>query len=61
MSEIKGQLLGVLLVIALFGTLAVAMKTVFSNQTKDIASNVNNIVDPTKPNNSQASYMSYLD
>ena len=59
MSEIKGQLLGVLLVIALFGTLAVAMKSVFSNQTKNIEGNVNNIVDTSKTSTSMPLYSYY--
>lgn len=48
MSEIKGQLLGVLLVIALFGTLAVAMKNVFSTQTQKINSEVTEILNVSK-------------
>ena len=40
MSEVKGQLLGVVLVIALFGILATSLKTVFKNQVSDINDNV---------------------
>ena len=44
MSEVKGQLLGVVLVIALFGILATSLKTVFKNQVSDINDNVAEIV-----------------
>ena len=45
MSEIKGQLLGGILVIALFGTLATAMTAVFKSQTTHIEENVERVVD----------------
>lgn len=44
MSEIKGQLLGIVLTIALFGLLAGAMVSVFSSQTAKIETDVAAVV-----------------
>lgn len=46
MSEIKGQLLGILLVIGIFGIVATALMGVFSNLTEKVSSEANSI--PTK-------------
>ncbi len=40
MSEIKGQLLGMLLVLVLFSTVAAAMYGMFSKSTKNISDRV---------------------
>ena len=44
MSEIKGQLLGIVLTIALFGLLAGAMVNVFNAQTSKIETDVAAVV-----------------
>lgn len=38
MSEIKGQLLGIILVIIVFGVVAGGLATVFSNMTNSVSS-----------------------
>jgi len=43
MSEIKGQLLGILLVLMLFGTMTVALTAIFSNMTGKIENEVSEI------------------
>lgn len=40
MSEIKGQLLGMLLVLVLFSTIAGAMYAIFNKSTKNISDRV---------------------
>lgn len=40
MSEIKGQLLGIILVIIVFGVVAVGISTVFQNLTNSVSSEV---------------------
>ena len=44
MSEIKGQLLGILLVIMVFGIVAAGLTTVFTNFTSSVSSEVNKAV-----------------
>ena len=38
MSEIKGQLLGIILVIIIFGAVATGMATIFTNMTSSVSS-----------------------
>lgn len=45
MSEIKGQILGVILVLLIFGAVATAMTTVFQNMTDQVTETVGNIDD----------------
>jgi len=40
MSEIKGQLLGIILVIMVFGIVAASLTTVFTNLTNSVSSEV---------------------
>lgn len=40
MSEIKGQLLGIVLVIAVFAVVGAALVTAFSNATKKVATEI---------------------
>jgi len=40
MSEIKGQLLGIILVIMVFGIVAAGLATVFTNLTNSVSSEV---------------------
>lgn len=40
MSEIKGQLLGIILVIMVFGIVAAGLTTVFNNLTSSVSSEV---------------------
>ena len=44
MSEIKGQLLGIILVIMVFGIVAAGLTTVFTNLTKSVSSEVEQAV-----------------
>ncbi len=47
MSEIKGQLLGIILVIMVFGIVAAGLTTVFKNLTSSVSSEVAHAVDTT--------------
>ena len=40
MSEIKGQLLGIILVIMVFGIVAASITTIFTNLTNSVSSEV---------------------
>ena len=44
MSEIKGQLLGIILVIMVFGIVAAGLTTVFRNLTSSVSSQVNGAI-----------------
>ncbi len=43
MSEIKGQLLGIILVLVIFGGISVAMASVFSNVSKQVENKSSNL------------------
>ena len=45
MSEIKGQLLGIILVIMVFGIVAAGLTAVFTNLTDSVSSQVEQAVD----------------
>lgn len=45
MSEIKGQLLGIILVLSIFLTVSVALTAVFSNMTNSVENKVSEVVD----------------
>ena len=45
MSEIKGQLLGIILVIMVFGIVAAGLTTVFTNLTDSVSSEVEKAVE----------------
>ena len=44
MSEIKGQLLGIILVIMVFGIVAASLTTIFTNLTNSVSSEVSRAV-----------------
>lgn len=44
MSEIKGQLLGIIIVLMIFGAVSAAMVTMFNNFTKSVSDNVSELV-----------------
>ena len=44
MSEIKGQLLGIILVIMVFGIVAAGLTTIFTNLTNTVSSEVTQAV-----------------
>ena len=44
MSEIKGQLLGIILVIMVFGIVAAGLTTVFKNLTSSVSSEVTHAI-----------------
>ena len=44
MSELKGQILGVILVIALFGIVSLAMRSAFTTYSDKISSTVTELV-----------------
>ncbi|MFA6667483.1 MAG: hypothetical protein WCS51_03935 [Bacilli bacterium] len=46
MSEIKGQLLGIVLVVAVFGIVSTALVTAFTNASKSISEQVENVTIP---------------
>ncbi len=45
MSEIKGQLLGIILVLSIFLTVSVALTAIFTNMTKSVEEKVSEVVD----------------
>ena len=45
MSELKGQLLGIILVLLLFTTITVSMKSVFGKMTTKIETQVTEVLD----------------
>lgn len=45
MSEIKGQLLGIILVLSIFLTVSVALTAIFTNMTNSIESKVSEVVE----------------
>ena len=45
MSEIKGKLLGIIIVLSIFLTVSVALTAVFSNMTNSVESKVSEVVD----------------
>lgn len=49
MSELKGQILGVILVIILFGIISVAMTNAFNTYSKEIDDQVTEVVSQVDP------------
>ena len=45
MSEIKGQLLGIILVLSIFLTVSVAVTTIFATMTDSVESKVSEVVE----------------
>ena len=45
MSEIKGQLLGIILTLSIFLTVSVALTAIFTNMTKSVEDKVSEVVD----------------
>ncbi|MBO4856225.1 MAG: hypothetical protein J5511_02490 [Bacilli bacterium] len=45
MSEIKGQLLGIILVLSIFLTVSVALTAIFTNMTDSVESKVSEVVE----------------
>lgn len=58
MSEIKGQLLGIILVLSIFLTVSVALTAIFTNMTKSVENKVSEVVD--FDNSSQSSSQGLL-
>lgn len=54
MSEIKGQILGVLLVLAIFGSVAGVMISMFNNTTNEIESKLSEEISSFNENTTQA-------
>ena len=44
MSEIKGQILGIIIVLMIFGVVSGAMIAVFNNLSKTVTDNVNELI-----------------
>ena len=61
MSEIKGQLLGIILVLMIFGAVSAAMVVVFNKLTKNVEDQVNEITGSSKKNHTYqlSDYISY--
>ena len=64
MSEIKGQILGILLVLTIFGAVSAALITIFNNLSKTVESKVESDVsgyvkDAVHPNTLGIEYLSY--
>ncbi len=51
MSEIKGQLLGILLVLSIFATISGALATVYSRMTTSISNQVSELTATDAPQN----------
>jgi NADH:ubiquinone oxidoreductase subunit 6 (subunit J) len=49
MGELKGQLLGVLLVLMLFGAVAATFKTVVNDANKKVSDEYSNVVETLTP------------
>ena len=45
MSEIKGQILGIIIVLMIFGVVSGAMIAMFNNMTKAVSDNVAELID----------------
>ncbi len=54
MSEIKGQILGVLLVLAIFGSVAGVMISMFNNTTNEIENKLSEEISSFNENTTQA-------
>ena len=52
MSEIKGQLLGIILVLSIFLTVSVALTAIFTNMTNSVESKVSEVVEFDEGNQS---------
>ena len=52
MSEIKGQLLGIILVLSIFLTVSVALTAIFTNMTNSVESKVSEVVEFDNSNTS---------
>lgn len=48
MSELKGQILGIILVIVMFGAIGIAMKEVFTESVTAIGTRIENAVEDMK-------------
>ena len=51
MSEIKGQLLGIILVLMVFSAVSAAMVVIFNNLTKSVENQVNEITNTSSKRN----------
>jgi len=47
MSEIKGQLLGIVLVVAVFGVVGTVLVTAFQSAAKKVSQKIEDVTDPT--------------
>ena len=56
MSEIKGQLLGIILVLSIFLTVSVALTAIFTNMTDSVESKVSEVVEFDENNQNTETY-----
>ena len=56
MSEIKGQILGIILVLSIFLTVSVALSAIFTNMTHSVEEKVSDVVDFDSSSQSYSSY-----
>lgn len=61
MSEIKGQLLGIILVLMVFGAVSAAMITIFNNLTKSVQEQVDEAINSSSKKQAYVvgDYLSY--
>jgi len=60
MSEIKGQLLGIILVLMVFGAVSAAMVVIFNNLTKNVEQQVSQITGSSSSHSSSHYMISNL-
>lgn len=56
MSEIKGQLLGIILVLSIFLTVSVALTAIFTNMTKSVENKISEMVEFDSSSSTQGLY-----
>ena len=56
MSEIKGQLLGIILVLSIFLTVSVALTAIFTNMTDSVENKVSEVVEFDENNQNTETY-----
>ena len=56
MSEIKGQLLGIILVLSIFLTVSVALTAIFTNMTKSVENKISEVVEFDSSSSTQGLY-----
>ena len=56
MSEIKGQLLGIILVLSIFLTVSVALTAIVTNMTKSVENKISEVVEFDSSSSTQGLY-----